>query len=99
MPTGTHRSETLAYFVAPVESAYDVDVRDRARACDDEESILAGAGATVMCARRVPAVTLPDGAHPRLTINSNNLYFFDTNGDNLRHAVQHTTMTPTPVTA
>ena len=78
-------SETLAYFVAPVESASDADVRDRAQASDEEESILAGAGATVMCARLVPPVSLPDGAHIRLTINTNKLYFFDSNGDNLRH--------------
>ena len=78
-------SETLAYFVAPVESASDADVRDRAQASDEEESILAGAGATVMCARLVPPVSLPDGAHIRLTINTNKLYFFDANGDNLRH--------------
>jgi multiple sugar transport system ATP-binding protein len=78
-------SETLAYFVAPVESASDTDVRDRAQASDEEESILAGAGATVMCARLVPPVSLPNGAHIRLTINTNRLYFFDFNGENLRH--------------
>jgi multiple sugar transport system ATP-binding protein len=92
-------SETLAYFVAPVESASDADVRDRAQASDEEESILAGEGSTVMCARLVPAVTLPDGAHLRLTINTNKLYFFDGNGDNLRHHELHETTAPTPVTA
>jgi multiple sugar transport system ATP-binding protein len=92
-------SETLAYFVAPVESASDADVRDRAQASDEEESILAGEGSTVMCARLVPAVTLPDGAHLRLTINTNKLYFFDGNGDNLRHEELHETTAPTPVTA
>ena len=70
---------------APVEAASDADVRDRAQASDEEESILAGAGATVMCARLVPPVTLPDGAHIRLTINTNKLYFFDADGANLRH--------------
>jgi multiple sugar transport system ATP-binding protein len=79
-------SETLVYFVAPVEAASDADVRDRAQASDEEESILAGAGATVMCARLVPPVSLRDGAHIRLTINTNKLYFFDANGENLRHA-------------
>ena len=78
-------SETLAYFVAPVESASDADVRDRAQASDEEESILAEAGTTVMCARLVPPVSIPDGAHIRLTINTNRLYFFDADGNNLRH--------------
>ena len=78
-------SETLVYFVAAVESASDADVRDRAQASDEEESILAGAGATVMCARLVPPVSLPDGAHIRLTVDTNKLYFFDADGDNLRH--------------
>jgi hypothetical protein len=90
-------SETLAYLVAPVESASDADVR--AQASDEEESILGGAGSTVICARLVPAVTLPDGAHLRLTINTKKLYFFDGNGDNLRHDELHEPTAPRPVTA
>jgi multiple sugar transport system ATP-binding protein len=77
-------SETLAYFVAPVESASDADVRDRAQASDEEESILAGVGATIMCARLVPPVNLRTGATIRLAIDTNKLYFFDDDGENLR---------------
>jgi multiple sugar transport system ATP-binding protein len=76
-------SETLVYFVAPVapvESASDADVRDRAQASDEEESILAGSGATVMCARLAPPVSIADGANIRLTIDTRQLYFFDAAG-------------------
>jgi len=70
--------------VAAVEAASDADVRDRAQASDEEESILAGAGATIMCARLVPPVGLRKGAGIRLTIDTKKLYFFDAQGDNLR---------------
>ena len=60
-------------------------MRDRAQASDEEESVLADEWATVMCARLVPRVSLPDGAHIRLTINTNRLYFSDANGEILRH--------------
>ena len=55
-------AETLIHFVAAVESASDADVRDRAQASDEEESILAGAGLTVMCARLVPPIRIADGS-------------------------------------
>ena len=74
-------SETLVFFVAPVEQASDADVRDRAQASDEEESILAGEGKTVMCARLVPPVRLAPGAPLRLRIDPANLYAFDTAGD------------------
>jgi multiple sugar transport system ATP-binding protein len=74
-------SETLVHFVAPVEAASDADVRDTAQATDEEESILAGSGATVMCARLVPAVFLREGSPIRLRIDPSKLYFFDENGD------------------
>jgi len=76
-------SETLVHFVVSVESASDADVRDRAQAADEEESILAGAGKTVMCARLVPAARVPNGASLRLDIDESKLYFFDESGEAL----------------
>ncbi len=70
-------AETLIHFVAAVESASDADVRDRAQASDEEESILAGAGLTVMCARLVPPIRLADGSPVRLSVDEKKLYFFD----------------------
>lgn len=70
-------AETLIHFVAPVEAASDADVRDRAQASDEEESILAGAGTTVMCARLVPPIRVQDGAKVRLSVDERKLYFFD----------------------
>lgn len=77
-------SETLVHFVAPVETASDADVRDRAQAGDEEESILAKAGSTVMCARLVPAVRVPNGASLRLHVDASALYFFDEAGQAIR---------------
>ena len=74
-------SETLVFFVAPVEQASDADVRDRAQASDEEESILAGEGSTVLCARLVPPLRLAPGAGLRLRIDPNQLYVFDEAGD------------------
>ena len=70
-------AETLIHFVAAVESASDADVRDRAQASDEEESILAGAGLTVMCARLVPPIRIADGSPLRLAVDEKKLYFFD----------------------
>jgi multiple sugar transport system ATP-binding protein len=78
-------SETLVHFIAPVETASDADVRDRAQATDEEEeSILAGAGSTVMCARLVPPLRLTEGSTLRLTVDAKRLYFFDELGDAIR---------------
>ena len=77
-------SETLVFFVAPVEQASDADVRDRAQASDEEQSILAGEGKTVMCARLVPPIRLAPGAGLRLRLNPDQLYVFDANGDAVR---------------
>jgi multiple sugar transport system ATP-binding protein len=77
-------SETLVHFVAPVETASDADVRDRAQAGDEEESILAKAGSTVMCARLVPAVRVSNGAELRLHVDASALYFFDAQGQAIR---------------
>ena len=73
-------SETLVFFVAPVEQASDADVRDRAQASDEEESILAAEGSTVMCARLVPPLRLAPGDGLRLTIQPDQLYLFDAEG-------------------
>ncbi|MGV1005396.1 MAG: ABC transporter ATP-binding protein [Candidatus Nanopelagicales bacterium] len=70
-------AETLVHFVAAVEAASDADVRDRAQASDEEESILAGHGLTVMCARLVPPIRLADGSPVRLAVDEKKLYFFD----------------------
>jgi multiple sugar transport system ATP-binding protein len=77
-------SETLVHFVAPVETASDADVRDRAQAGDEEESILAKAGSTVMCARLVPALRVSNGAQLRLHVDASALYFFDAQGQAIR---------------
>jgi multiple sugar transport system ATP-binding protein len=77
-------SETIVYFVAKVEAASDADVRDRAQASDEEESILAGAGTTLMTARLVPPVRLRDGAPLRLGIDVTKLYLFDSAGEAIR---------------
>ncbi|MFN8110274.1 MAG: sn-glycerol-3-phosphate ABC transporter ATP-binding protein UgpC [Thermoleophilia bacterium] len=74
-------SETLVFFVAPVEQASDADVRDRAQASDEEESIIAAEGKTVMCARLVPPVRLAPGAGIRLRVDPAQLYVFDAAGD------------------
>ena len=74
-------SETLVFFVAPVEQASDADVRDRAQASDEEESILASDGSTVMCARLVPPLRLAPGDGLRLTIQAEQLYLFDAEGE------------------
>ena len=70
-------SETLVFFVAPVEQASDADVRDRAQASDEEESILAAEGKTVMCARLVPPIRIANGSPVRLSVDEKKLYFFD----------------------
>jgi multiple sugar transport system ATP-binding protein len=77
-------NETLVFFVAPVERASDADVRDRAQASDEEESILSGDGGTVMCARLVPPVRLASGASIRLVVDPNALYLFDDDGNAIR---------------
>jgi multiple sugar transport system ATP-binding protein len=77
-------SETIIYFVAQVEAASDADVRDRAQSSDEEESILAGAGTTLMTARLVPPVRLRDGAPLRLGIDVSKLYLFDSAGEAIR---------------
>ena len=71
--------ETLVHFVAPVESAAASDGRDQAKS-DEEESILAGEGSTVMCARLVPPVRVPEGATISLLVDTAALYFFDAEG-------------------
>ncbi|MFN8619791.1 MAG: sn-glycerol-3-phosphate ABC transporter ATP-binding protein UgpC [Chloroflexota bacterium] len=78
--------ETLVHFVAPVESAAASDGRDQAKdvAEDEEESIMAGAGSTVMCARLVPPVKVPEGSTIRLAVDTDALYFFDAEGEALR---------------
>ena len=77
-------NETLVHFVAPVEQASDADVRDRAQASDEEESILAGAGQTMMVSRLVPPVRLSEGDAVRLTLDTTRLYLFDKDGDAIR---------------
>jgi multiple sugar transport system ATP-binding protein len=77
-------NETLVHFVAPVEQASDADVRDRAQASDEEESILAGAGQTIMVSRLVPPVRLREGDAVRLTLDTTRLYLFDQQGDAIR---------------
>jgi multiple sugar transport system ATP-binding protein len=77
-------NETLVHFVAPVEQASDADVRDRAQASDEEESILAGAGQTMMVSRLVPPVRLSEGDAVRLTLDTTRLYLFDSSGDAIR---------------
>jgi ABC-type sugar transport system ATPase subunit len=77
-------NETLVHFVAPVEQASDADVRDRAQASDEEESILAGAGQTMMASRLVPPVRLSEGDTVRLTLDTTRLYLFDKNGNAIR---------------
>jgi multiple sugar transport system ATP-binding protein len=76
--------ETLIHFVAPVQMASDADVRDRADTADEEESILATEGSTVMCARLVPPVRLLEGARIRLSVDTEHLYLFDQRGDAIR---------------
>jgi multiple sugar transport system ATP-binding protein len=73
--------ETLIYFIAPVEPASEADVRD-----EEEESILATHGTSVMCARLVPPVRLREGSALRLSIDTKQLYFFDEEGDALGRA-------------
>jgi multiple sugar transport system ATP-binding protein len=75
--------ETLVHFIAPVESAAGSDGRDQAKE-DEEESILAGEGTSVMCARLVPPVKVPEGATIRLKVDTEALYFFDAEGEALR---------------
>ena len=77
-------NESLIHFVAPVEQASDSDVRDRAQASDEEESILAKAGSSVMVARLVPPVKLAEGQGARLTVDTKRLYLFDTEGNAIR---------------
>jgi multiple sugar transport system ATP-binding protein len=74
--------ETLIYFVAPVEPASDADVRER----EEEESILARHGTSVMCARLVPPVRLREGSGIHLSIDTKQLYLFEDKGDALRKA-------------
>ncbi len=77
--------ETLVYFVVPVESGAASDGRDLAKADGDEaESIMAGAGSMVMCARLVPPLRVPEGSTIRLAIDTGSLYFFDAEGEALR---------------
>jgi multiple sugar transport system ATP-binding protein len=76
--------ETLVHFVAPVESAAGSDGRDQARDEDEEESILAGEGSTVMCARLVPSVRVPEGSTIRLMVDTSALYFFDAEGEAIK---------------
>jgi multiple sugar transport system ATP-binding protein len=77
-------SETIVSFVAQVEAASDADVRDRAQSHDEEESILAGEGQTLMTARLVPPVRLHEGDSLRLAINLDKLYLFDAAGEAIR---------------
>jgi multiple sugar transport system ATP-binding protein len=77
-------NETLVHFLAPVEHASDADVRDRAQASDEEESILAQTGPTVMVARLVPPVRLREGANLRLSVDTQRLYLFDNKGEAIR---------------
>jgi ABC-type sugar transport system ATPase subunit len=72
--------ETLVYFLAPVESAAPSDQRDQAKASDEEESILSGQGSTVMCARLVPPIRVPEGSAVRLKVDPALLYFFGAEG-------------------
>jgi multiple sugar transport system ATP-binding protein len=76
--------ETLVHFVAPVESAAAHDGRDQAKTDDEEDSILAGAGSTVMCARLVPPIRLPEGATISLAVDTKALYFFGADGEAIR---------------
>ena len=48
-------------------------MRDRAQASDEEESILAGAGLTVICARLVPPIPLADRSPVRLSVDEKQL--------------------------
>jgi multiple sugar transport system ATP-binding protein len=75
--------ETLVHFIAPVESAAASDGRDMAKG-DEEASILAGAGTSVMCARLVPSLKVPEGSTIRLRVDAGALYFFDAEGVALR---------------
>jgi multiple sugar transport system ATP-binding protein len=75
--------ETLVHFVAPVESAAASDGRDQATN-DEEESILAGEGSTVMCARLVPPIRVPEGSMVRLVVDTGALYFFDAEGEAIK---------------
>ena len=77
-------SETIVYFVAPVDAASDADVRDRAQSSDEEESILAGEGTTLMTARLVPPVRVQEGDPLRLSVDLDHLYLFDGDGTAIR---------------
>jgi multiple sugar transport system ATP-binding protein len=76
--------ETLIHFVAPVEPAATSDGRDQTKAGDEEQSILAGEGRTVMCARLVPPIRVPEGSRVRLAVDPDALYFFGENGEAIR---------------
>jgi multiple sugar transport system ATP-binding protein len=76
--------ETLVHFVAPVPSAAASDGRDQAKGDDEEQSLLAGEGSTVMCARLVPPIRVPEGATVRLSVDTRSLYFFGPEGDAIR---------------
>jgi multiple sugar transport system ATP-binding protein len=74
--------ETIIYFIAPVESAGAASDRSkRARGSDEEDSILAGAGSSVMCARLVPPIKLIEGKSLRLAVDTSALYFFAASGE------------------
>ncbi len=76
--------ETLVHFVAPVESAAASDGRDQAKDSEEEESILAGAGSTVMCARLVPPIRVPEGSTISLRVDTGALYLFGQGGEAIR---------------
>ena len=84
---GVARALGATVLPRPVELASDADVRDRAQASDEEESILAGQGTTVMCARLVPPVKLREGSELRLSVDTRALYLFDSDGNALRDEV------------
>ena len=73
--------ETLVHFVAPVPAAGVSDGRDQAKDAGEEQSILAGAGSTVMCARLVPPIRVPEGAALHLAVDARGLFFFDGEGE------------------
>jgi multiple sugar transport system ATP-binding protein len=77
-------SETIVYFVAPVEAASDADVRDVAQSSDEEESILAGEGQTLMTARLVPPLRIREGDPLRLSVDVDKLYLFGSDGNAIR---------------
>lgn len=74
-------AETIVYFVAPVESASDADVRDVAQSSDEEESILADGRHEPRCHQRLARARVADGQGLRLTVDVDKLYLFDRDGN------------------